>query len=94
MLPWALSAPHPKLAAEVLFLRKQLALYEERQVKPRRATDATRIVMVWLSHFFNWRRLTHRETGDVDALASSGLPLVLALEIQTWSTPSLQTYRR
>jgi putative transposase len=47
--------PHPKLAAEVLFLRKQLALYEERQVKPRRATDATRIVMVWLSHFFNWR---------------------------------------
>ena len=47
--------PHPKLAAEVLFLRKQLALYEERQVKPRRATDATRLVMVWLSHFFNWR---------------------------------------
>jgi putative transposase len=47
--------PNPKLAAEVLFLRKQLALYEERQVKPRRATDATRIVMVWLSHFFNWR---------------------------------------
>ena len=46
---------HPKLAAEVLFLRKQLALYEERQVKPRRATDATRIVRVWLSHFFNWR---------------------------------------
>jgi putative transposase len=47
--------PNPKLAAEVLFLRKQLALYEERQVKPRHATDATRIVMVWLSHFFNWR---------------------------------------
>jgi putative transposase len=47
--------PHPKLAAEVLFLHKQLALYEERQVKPRRATDATRIVMVWLSHCFNWR---------------------------------------
>ena len=38
--------PHPKRAAEVLFVRKQLALYEERQVKPRRATDATRIVMV------------------------------------------------
>src|ERR671919_3176642 len=47
--------PHPTLAAEVLFLRKQLALYEERQVKPRRATNATRIVMVWLSHCFNWR---------------------------------------
>jgi putative transposase len=57
--------PNPKLAAEVLFLRKQLALYEERQVKPRRATDATRIVMVWLSHFFNWRpalRIVNPET--------------------------------
>jgi len=47
--------PNPTLAAEVLFLRKQLALYEERQVKPRRATNATRIVMVWLSHCFDWR---------------------------------------
>ena len=27
------------LAAENLFLRKQLALYRERQVKPRRASD-------------------------------------------------------
>ena len=43
------------LVAEVLFLRKQLALYEERQVKPRRATNATRMTMVWLSHFFDWR---------------------------------------
>jgi hypothetical protein len=30
--------PAPALAAEVLFLRKQLALYEERQAKPGRAT--------------------------------------------------------
>ncbi|ETX06125.1 integrase core domain-containing protein [Candidatus Entotheonella palauensis] len=47
--------PNPKLAAEVRFLRKQLALYEERQVNPRRATNATRIVRVWLSHCFDWR---------------------------------------
>jgi transposase InsO family protein len=47
--------PTPALAVEILFLRKQLALYEERQVKPRRATNATRIVMVWLSHWFEWR---------------------------------------
>ena len=33
---------HAHLAAENLFLRKQLALYVERQVKPRRADDATR----------------------------------------------------
>lgn len=45
----------PALAAEVLFLHKQLALYEERQVKPRRATNATRLTMVWLSRFFDWR---------------------------------------
>ena len=45
--------PAPALAAEVLFLRKQLALYEERQVKSSRATNATRIVMVWLSRWFD-----------------------------------------
>jgi hypothetical protein len=43
------------LAAENLFLRKQLALYREREVKPRRADDALRIALVWLSKGFNWR---------------------------------------
>ena len=38
-----------QLAAENLFLRKQLALYVERQAKPRRADDATRIALVMLS---------------------------------------------
>ena len=46
--------PSPALAAEVLFLRKQLALYEERQIKPRRATRTIRLAMVWLSCWFNW----------------------------------------
>jgi hypothetical protein len=35
-----------QLAAENLFLRKQLAMYRERQVKPRRTDDATRIALV------------------------------------------------
>src|SRR3989442_151382 len=48
--------PSPALAAENLFLRKQLALYQERQVKPRRATNATRMALVWLSQCFDWRR--------------------------------------
>jgi hypothetical protein len=43
------------LAAENLFLRKQLALYQERHVKPRRATNATRIALVWLGRWFDWR---------------------------------------
>jgi hypothetical protein len=47
--------PSPALAAENLFLRKQLTLYQERQVKPRQATNAIRLVMVWLARWFNWR---------------------------------------
>jgi len=47
--------PSPALAAENLFLRKQLALYQERQVQPRQATNAIRLAMVWLARFFDWR---------------------------------------
>jgi transposase InsO family protein len=46
-----------QLTAENLFLRKQLALYLERQVKPRRADDATRITLVALSPLVDWRHL-------------------------------------
>ena len=48
--------PAPVLAAENLFLRKQLALYQERNVKPARATNATRITLVWLGRWFDWRQ--------------------------------------
>jgi putative transposase len=47
--------PTPSLAAENLFPRKQFAQYQERQVKARRVHNATRIAMVGLSRFFNWR---------------------------------------
>lgn len=43
------------LAAENLFLRKQLALYQERHVNPKRATNATRFTLVWLSRWFDWQ---------------------------------------
>jgi hypothetical protein len=43
------------LAAENLFLRKQLALFQERKVKPRRAADSTRWMMATLSRIFKWR---------------------------------------
>ncbi len=43
------------LAAENLFLRKQLAFYEERKVKPRRADNPSRLTLVVLSRCFNWR---------------------------------------
>src|SRR5262249_759919 len=48
--------PAPVLAAGNLFLRKQLALYHERNVKPGRATNATRITLVWLGRWFDWRQ--------------------------------------
>jgi transposase InsO family protein len=46
----------PALAAENLFLRKQLALYQERHTAPRRTTNAIRIALVWLSCLFEWRQ--------------------------------------
>ena len=44
-----------QLTAENLFLRKQLALYAERGVRPRRADDATRITLVVLARLIDWR---------------------------------------
>jgi hypothetical protein len=44
------------LAAENLLLRKQLALYQARHVTPRRATEATRLALLWLGRCFDWRQ--------------------------------------
>src|SRR5262249_12876202 len=43
------------LAAENLFLRKQLGLYVERKRKPRRATNSIRFTLAQLTRFFDWR---------------------------------------
>ena len=43
------------IKAENLFLRRQLALYVERGIKPRRVDPVTRISLTFLSRFFNWR---------------------------------------
>jgi hypothetical protein len=47
--------PEAALAAENLFLHKQLVLYQAHHVKPRRATNATRFTLVWLSQWFDWQ---------------------------------------
>jgi hypothetical protein len=47
--------PSPALAAENLFLRKQLALYQEHHVTSRRASHAARITLLWLSQWFDWQ---------------------------------------
>ena len=46
-----------QLAAENLFLHKQLALYQERRVTPRRPDPASRVVLVLLSRLLDWRAL-------------------------------------
>jgi hypothetical protein len=47
--------PRWTLAAENLFLRKQLAKYQERGVEPSRPDAALRLTLVVLSRWFDWR---------------------------------------
>jgi hypothetical protein len=42
------------LAAENPFLRKQLAFYRERKVRPRRIDAPTWLTPVWLNRWLNW----------------------------------------
>ena len=43
------------LSAEILFLRKQLAFYQERQTQPRRLNDSARFSLVVWSRLFDWK---------------------------------------
>ena len=43
------------LAAENLFLRKQLGFYRERRIKPRRTSYPARLSLLWLIRWFDWR---------------------------------------
>src|SRR5260370_32114977 len=53
---WALAfRSSQSIKAENLFLRRQLALYIERGVKPRLIDPATRIGLTLLSRRFDWR---------------------------------------
>src|ERR1019366_5714967 len=53
---WALSFRSSRsIEAENLFLRRQLGLYIERGVKPRRIDPVTRISLTVLSPLFSWR---------------------------------------
>lgn len=47
--------PRASLAAENLFLRKQLALFVERKIRPRRADGTRKLVLVLLSRLFDWK---------------------------------------
>jgi hypothetical protein len=76
-----------QLSAENLFLRKQLALYVERQVKPRRADDATRITLLALSWLIDWRRVLTVVKPDMLIRWHRRGFSCLALEVTaTWAT--------
>jgi hypothetical protein len=73
-----------QLVAENLFLRKQLALYQERRVKPRRTDPATRVVLVLLSRLAGLARAPHGGPArHAHPVASSGLAAPLAAEVAT-----------
>ena|SRR5437773_8348203 len=69
------------LAAENLFLRKQLGLYVERKQKPRRASNAMRFTMAQLPGSSNGAMANDREARYVDSMASKGIPTVLEVEV-------------
>src|SRR5262249_21375595 len=65
MFLWLWLRPSAAVAAENLFLRKQLGLFVERKVKLRRATDSIRFTLAQLSRWFDWREallVVQRET--------------------------------
>ena len=51
----SLTSPHAVLAAENLLLRKQLAFYQEHQIRPCRLTATARFSLLIWSRFCDWR---------------------------------------
>ncbi len=43
------------VSAEILFLRKQLAFYQEHQIRPRRLTNSAQFSLVFWSRLFDWK---------------------------------------
>jgi hypothetical protein len=80
------------MAAEILVLRRQMALYEERGVKPRRIDAVTRISLALLSRLFNWRdalvvvrpetMIRWHRAGNAGSNLGKGLPLAKSFRLQ------------
>ena len=81
-----LSRPSAEIHAENLVLRKQLAQYIERGVKPRRIDPATRISLALLTRMFDWHNAySHRASANDPALAPRGMATVLEKQVQSRS---------
>jgi hypothetical protein len=75
------------ICAENLVLRKQLAQYVERGIKPRRVDFVTRIGLALLTRLFDWQNaVVNRASENDHPLAPYGMAIVLAIQVQTWPT--------
>ena|ERR1700730_1084018 len=61
-----MACSHSALAAENLFLRKQLAFYQEHKIRPRRLSNAARFSLLLWSRLFDWSGSGSRERAGHD----------------------------
>ena len=80
---WSSFGERQAMAAEILFLRRQLALFEERGQRPRRLRPNERFRLASLSRWVrSWREaLVVVRPETLIRLASRGLPAALALAV-------------
>ena len=82
--------PRAALVTENLFLRKQLALFQERKVRPRRAYDSTRWMMAALIPWFAWRNaLVNVQADTLLRLHRQGFRLFWRWKSKTAGRPRL-----
>jgi len=80
----AVSRRRTAVAAENLFLRKQLALFREREKKAMPTTPADRFVFSKLAHWFDWRSaLLIVKPATLIGWHRKAFRFVLVLEIET-----------
>ena len=73
------------LAAEILFLRKQLAYYQDHRIRPRRLRDASRLCLLFWSRLFDWQAaLVVVKTSTFIRWHRKGFQVVLAMEVARW----------
>ena len=60
-------------------MRRQITPYQDREVKPRHATDATRLVLVLLPQVFAWRDALLRIRWTMPRLRTA------AMRIECWA---------
>jgi hypothetical protein len=79
-------------AAEILFLRKQLAFYQERKIKPRRFDDAARLSLLLFEALRLEEGSHQREARNIYRLAQESISAILALEVTRWKTTTAKEH--